>query len=439
MPADLAVGVTLVVWATWVTAGTGGREPHRLTVLALLVLVSALLVRPWRTLPRTALVLGNGIGVAAAGVVLTAPTGFAGADEAASYVVFGQLVLVLLAWAVDTARRLALLLALLLLGVMQVAMGWLAYWGGEDATRPFQGTFFWHNPVGISLAVGAAVALVVLLTQPSPWSLLGWFAAPLTGAVCLLTTSRASALLLGGGAVVVLGLAVLQRRWLDAAKVGVVAVLTWATSLLLVGPVFFADAQGGASPLAGTAARAAAEPLEGNTEYRLVTWQLAVDVFREWPLTGAGFHGFKSAATQVSGEPQVVAHSHNGFLQTAADGGLLLALPFWAGALLVAYAVVRRLRSTRSQDPLVIGGALALLLLVLHGGMDFDWSYPSLLAALGVAVAAALGGSLARRAPDPGPARELVVAAVCVGLLVAAAFGAWDGGLDLNTPVGGTS
>lgn len=438
-PADAAVGLTLLVWATWVTAGTGGREPHRLSVLAALVLVSALLVRPWRALPRMALVLGYGIGLAAVGVVLTAPTGLEGADEAASYVVFGQLVMVLMAWAVDTDRRRALLLALLAFGVLQVAMGWLAFWGGEDPTRPFQGTFFWHNPVGISLAVAAVVGLVVLLSQPRPWRLLGWFTAPLAGAVCLLTTSRASALLLAGGAALLLGLSLVLRRWRDAAKVVAVGALAWGTSMLLVSPVFFPSVDGaGASPLAGTTARAAAEPLAGNTEYRLVTWQLAVDVFKEWPLSGAGFHGFKSAATQVSGEPQMVAHSHNGFLQALADGGLLLAVPFWSGALLVAVVVARRLWATRGREPLLLGAGLALLLLVLHGGMDFDWSYPALLAALAVAIAAALGGP-GRTGRGLTVRGELAAAGCCALLLAAAAVGAWDGGLDLNTTVGGSS
>jgi O-antigen ligase len=432
---DLLVGATLLVWATWLTAGTGGREPHRLSVVAVLVLASALVVPPWRVLPRTALVLGHGLGLAAFGVVAIAPTGWEGADAAASYAVLGQLVMVLLAWAVDPLRRQLLLLSLLLFGALQLPLGWLSYWGGGDPARPFQGTFYWHNQVGVALAVGAVLGVWAVNALDRPWRLLAWFGGPLAGAGCLLTTSRASVGLMGLGVVSLAALALARRRWLDLARVASGAAAIWVVSLGLVSPFFFPDA-GGASPLDGADARGEAEPLQGNTAYRLVTWRLAVDVFREWPLTGTGFHGFKSAASQVSGEPQIVHHSHNGFLQAAADGGLLLALPFWSGALLVAFVLLRRLAATRLADAGAVGSGLALGVLVLHGGMDFDWSYPALLLALGVALAA---GVAQPGAPAAAGARSAAVpqALLCASLLVLAAAGAWGGGLDLNTSVGG--
>ena len=145
----------LAWWATRFVEGTGGREPRVLTTGLVLLLVATLLVRPWRRLPVSVLLLGTGLGLAALAVVLTAPTGLAGRHEAASYVFTGHLALVVLAWATDHVRRTLLLLTVLAAGGLQFAHGWLPWWGLQDQGRLFQGTFYWHNQAGIFLAAGA--------------------------------------------------------------------------------------------------------------------------------------------------------------------------------------------------------------------------------------------------------------------------------------------
>jgi O-antigen ligase len=405
----------LITWATWLTWGTG----------------------PWRVLPRFALLLGNSLGVAAAVVVLTAPTGWAGRDEAASYAVVGQVFLVLAAWASDDIRRWALLGALVAFGVLQFTKGWLQWWGGGDPAQPFVGTFYWHNQSGICLAVASVLAALLVVARRRPWAHLGWVAAPICAAGTLFSTSRASQL------VVVLGISLLAlwavvvrsaRAWWP--RLAALGALSFVTSVVLVGPPFFAGTgDGPKTPFAGTAARGAQQPLSGNTSYRLETWEHAVLVFREFPVTGTGFGGFKSAATLVTGEPQRVHHSHNAFLQAAADGGLVLAVPLWVAAAALSVVVLRRVCVSRGLLPLPLaGGALALLLLVLHSGMDFDWSYPALFVAAAVAAAAAW---------QPGPAsaggRARLIAAACgTALIVGAVLAAWGGGMDLNTRLDGT-
>lgn len=433
---DVSVVFVLAYWATHLTWGSGGREPHRLSYLAALLLVAFAVVRPWRSVGRGLLLWANALGLAAGLVVLTAPTGLEGRHEAASYVVTGQLVVLLAAWAKDPLRRLAVLVAVMLFGIGQLSMGWLAWWGSGDPTSPFLGTFFWHNQAGTSLAVAALVAYGCLLLLDGPLRLLAWVVAPLAAAGTVFSTSRAS---MGGlvlGLALVLGLGVWLRRWRASLRVLIAAAAGWLTSLVLVSPVFFAsvDSAGGASPLAGTAARGAAEPLSGNTEARLYSWDLAVEVFREWPLTGAGFHGFKSASSQVVGEPQQFAHAHNGFLQAAADGGLVLALPLWIGAIALAAIVVRRLlHEGKALDPSLMISTPVLLLLVLHAGMDFDWSYPALACATGVVAALFVA-----RSTRTEPSRLSQAAAVSgLALLVLAVVGAWSGGMDLNATVGG--
>ncbi|WP_323791503.1 hypothetical protein [Nocardioides sp.] len=95
--ADAAVALTLLWWAVYLARGTGGREPHLLSYGCLLLAAAVVVVRPWRRLPTRALLLGHAVGAAAYGVVLLAPTGSAGADEAAAMVFTAEFLLVLVA------------------------------------------------------------------------------------------------------------------------------------------------------------------------------------------------------------------------------------------------------------------------------------------------------------------------------------------------------
>ena len=77
------------------------------------------------------------------------------------------------------------------------------------------------------------------------------------------------------------------------------------------------------------------------------------------------------------------------------------------------------------------GAGAALLVLVLHSGMDFDWAYPSLLLLPALVAPLALG--------PHGRPRRLVAwwpTALAVALLVTGAWWAWGGGLSLNAPLG---
>jgi hypothetical protein len=137
--ASAAVILMLAWWASYLLWGTGGREPHVLSVSCGLLLVSTLLVQPWRVLGPRTMLLGCSIGVAAFLVVLTAPTGWAGAHEAASYTHAGLLGVVVLAWARTAPRRLVLHVTVIAAAGLQFSQGWLAWWGNGDQTELFRG------------------------------------------------------------------------------------------------------------------------------------------------------------------------------------------------------------------------------------------------------------------------------------------------------------
>jgi O-antigen ligase len=247
------------------------------------------------------------------------------------------------------------------------------------------------------------------------------------------TTSRGSQLGLALGVVLLAVVAVgVPRRRGAVLRLTLAAGLGWAATTLLTGPPFFREE---ASAFAATAARS--ESFVSNGVQRFEDWRRAAAIFAEWPLTGAGFYSFDSATLQVTEKRDGVttAFAHNGFLQAAADGGLALLVPL---CLVVGLVLVLGLRavpaSVRAGDLVQPGAWITFLVLVLHSGMDFDWTYPALLSlpALLVPLVVAPRRSPAQ-APDRATSRlRLVLGLVAVALLVLAAVGAWDGGLSLN-------
>ena len=428
--ADVSVAATVTWWAAWLTWGSGGREPHVLSTGCLLLLASVLLVRPWRTLPKAALLIGYGLGAAAAAVVLTAPTGFAGMHEAASYAYAGQLGLVVLAWARSEARRALLLGVVLIAAAAQFTKGWLPWWGLQDPTRLFQGTFYWHNQAGIFLAAGALLGFAVVAQAHRPLHPLGWVVAPLATAGVVYTTSRGSQLGLLLGLVLLLA-ATVRSRGVRAPvwRLAGVAALAVAVTTLLTGPPFFPQR------VAATAATAArSESFVSNGVQRFEDWRRAAAIFLEWPLTGAGFYSYDSATVAVTTKRDGVstAFAHNGFLQALADGGLVLAVPLLLAVSAVLLLALRNLGDAlRAGDLVRVGAGVTFLVLVLHSGMDFDWTYPSLLSLAALVGVLAIPASRHQAAP-PGHWADIAWSAAAVLLLAVSAWGAWPGGLHLN-------
>lgn len=428
---DASVGATLLWWATVLTWGTGGRDPRVLSYGCLLLAVSLLLVRPWQRTGRTATVLALWLAAAPVVVVLTAPTGWAGAPVAASYTFASLLFLLVAGWAEDPARRLAVLALVAAAGGLQFAQGWTAWWGGQNPAGMFQGTFYWHNQAGIFLAAGAVAGAALVTFAARPWTVLGAVVAALSGAGVVFSASRGSQIGLAIGLLLLAGCALLAaHRLRSLVRLGLVSAGMLLTSSVLAGPPFFSER---VSAFAGTAARS--ESFTGNGVARFTDWRIAGEIFQQWPLTGAGFHSFTSASASV-GSPEGTSFAHNGFLQAAADGGLLLALPLWVAVLIGCAVAFRRLPAAmRRRDHSRAAAAVLLLVLVLHSGMDFDWDYPSLLALSALVGAVALAPDRQIEAGRLPRGRSALLGVCATLLLLIAAGGAWDGGLDLNASV----
>jgi O-antigen ligase len=377
LAAGVALAVALVVWAVPVTHGTGGRDPWVLGLGLLSVVPALLLVRPWRVLPTWQVSVAMAPAVAALIVCLTAPTGFDGLDETATLAYCGGLYVATRSWAVDALRRRLLMVMLALVGLEQFTQAYLPWWGGGSVRTMMVGTFYWHNQYAAFVLGTGLVAGVLAVRGSGLVRRVGWLTAPWCLASLLFAGSRASLATFVVAWTVVLVLSFLDRKGRIAA-LSLVAV-SLGLAAFLTSPLLMDDAGWFTSTVQ---ARESSQSVEGNGRGRIELWRAAVGLGSDHPVTGAGFDSFGSAgATRMPAGYTLSTYVHNGYLQAFSDGGLVLLLPLTvATGLALALGLRLLLRRRREDDLVAVAVPVALLALILHAGVDFDWAYPSLAA-----------------------------------------------------------
>jgi O-antigen ligase len=446
-PAVVAVAAT-AWWLIEVTRSWAGRDAPSVTVGAILVALAVVLVRPDRVLPRSAVLLATAISIGAFVVPLSADTGWAGAPDAAIYACGAWLALVVAATIVSRPDTFVWFLTLVAASAaIQFMSGWLGWWGGEDPARPMVGTFYWHNPYAAFLIPGGLVGLAFWIWRVRLFALLGLLCFLFATVGIVYSTSRASLASFVLGVVLVGVLALVgEARWRALRQFAFGLVIAVAGSYFVGGPPFFPHRS---SPLSGEQARAAGQSLSQNGGYRLDFWREALTVFRHHPVTGGGF---KSMVAQSIGHvPKswpLSPYAHNGYLQALGDGGLVLGVPFLLAVLVVAVVCVRSLirgviRRDLSVDAVVL--AIALACVMLHAGVDFDWTYAADFAMASVLAGLVVGRWLiARQTPaepaEPNPdkraqSRRLVLGGCVLAGVALLGVSAWvmrDGNHGVN-------
>lgn len=352
-----STAVALVLAFLAVAANAGGKRASRpVAALATLLPISALLM------------------------CLVSPTGWYGADDAASYTLAALTVLAVVGYARTADRRLIVVLTVCVAGLVEFGEAFLPWWGGEDPSVPMTGTFYWWNPFAAFLLPSALLGAALALRGGAPWRSVGWIVAPLSAAGIVFSSSRMTTLLLVAGflGLILLALARATRRavllrWLLLAAVTVGVVFG------LSGPPVFPQR---ASVTAAAEAKAdSGQSVAQNTTYRLEFWKRALAVVEDRPVIGSGPHALVGASDGLV--PSGYARSnlvHNGYLQALSDGGLLLGLPFLLGCAGCLLAGVRLLLSARTQQEdrwLRTALPIALAAAGAHSAVDFDWSHPS--------------------------------------------------------------
>lgn len=421
MAAGAAVGSVLLVWALPMTHGAGGRDPWLLGLGLLSLLPALLLLRPWRSLPASHVLLSMAPAVAALAVCLSAATGFDGLDETALLAYAGGLYLCVRAWAVDGQRRLLVLVALALVGLEQFSKAYLPWWGNGSVRELMVGTFYWHNQFSAFMLGTGLVAAVLAVRGTGLARRVGWVTAPWALAALLFAGSRAGLATFAVCWTVVVLLSFLDRRGRVASLSLLAVALGLAT--LLSSPLLMEDAGRFSSTLA---AREAEQGVEGNGRARLAYWEAAVRLGVEHPVTGTGFDSFGAASVSLLPERSMLSpYVHNGYLQAFSDGGAVLLGAVVAATGLPLLVAARTLARRRREDDLLgVAVPIALFALVLHSGVDFDWVYPSL-AALFAILAAVLPAGPPGRSATRGPGRgrragSALLAALVLVVVVAA-------------------
>jgi hypothetical protein len=128
---------------------------------------------------------------------------------------------------------------------------------------------------------------------------------------------------------------------------------------------------------------------ENPITLRLITYRTALDIFRDFPVTGVGLGNYGTLNPRYQTSPRFVTQfAHNTLLQLLSEGGVALI----AGLMCVGVAGIRW-RSSQNQirrralsgDPLYLGMLGSLVAWLVHNGLDIDFYFPSL-GALGVLV-----------------------------------------------------
>ncbi|ANM29051.1 hypothetical protein ABI59_04765 [Acidobacteria bacterium Mor1] len=178
----------------------------------------------------------------------------------------------------------------------------------------------------------------------------------------------ATVLMLGALAVVAFAAA---RSWKGRLVMLLVLVLmvplvVWGISLTPLGERFedFVDSEGGTLLLAGS---------------RVTTWNVATDIFADYPVTGSGFGTFRELfpAYVPPGSFKIWNQVHNDYLELLIEGGVV------AGALtliLLALFGWRAIRAVRDGERMRIerlGLALGILCLAIHAVGDFNHQIPA--------------------------------------------------------------
>jgi hypothetical protein len=124
--------------------------------------------------------------------------------------------------------------------------------------------------------------------------------------------------------------------------------------------------------------RAAENPIT----LRLITYKTALDIFRDFPVTGVGLGNYGTHNPRYQTSPRLVTQFvHNTPLQLLSEGGLVLVVVL----LCVGLAGIRwnssqtQISSQRpSSDPLYLGMIGSLIAWLVHNGLDIDFYFPSL-------------------------------------------------------------
>jgi putative inorganic carbon (HCO3(-)) transporter len=254
---------------------------------------------------------------------------------------------------------------------------------GQVAWREFS-TFYNPNMLAGFLALTIPVTLGLMLIPQRPMLKAGVGMLVVIQCMTFMTTgSRGGFLALGVGVVGLLAVGVVSR---------VLSARRDLVALIAVGAVALAAIFIMSRPLVTrTAASGSAAEGASSTAFRVQVWRSTIRMILDRPLLGSGLGTYEYAYPRhaIVGPSKM---AHEGYLQLAAEMGVLWAplLLLWAWAL--ARQALRAIRDgSRSGRLIVLGCGGGLLATAAHSLVDFDWYVYAIALTAAVLVAALTG------------------------------------------------
>lgn len=384
----VAYASVLCVWLLYVLPARGGWQSYVVPVATVLLLPALLVLRPWVHCSRLVLTLASLPAAGALVAAAAAPYGDGGPISLSRWGYFGGVLLATAAFGRTPVRRIAVIVAILLAGLLQYSQAWLPWWGGGGTVDgPMLGTVYSANPFGSLMLAFTLVAAAVAVLAPAPLRRLGLVVAPLCACGVVLSAARAAMLVLVCGGLVLAVVALRVRGARGLGRVLAVAALSYAALLASTSSVFFA---GESNALAATTTKTTSgQTLDSTTSVRLDYWRAAAGQFADHPVVGGGSGSYMgNSRLRMSPAAERSPFAHNEVLGSLAEGGLALGLPVLALFVLAggrgALVLLHSLRCPAAADPVALAATLGAGALLLHGLADFALSFPAILAFLAV-------------------------------------------------------
>lgn len=217
------------------------------------------------------------------------------------------------------------------------------------------------------------------------------------GAGLALTRSRGGILGAIAATLVLMGLAIAHRRQSRAAaKGGRAAHAGTAVGLVLAVALSaaFAASTTGKGPFLRFLA---ADPNDIGSDGRVVVWRHSLEAWRLHPVLGSGLGTFREAFRQVQprGFTGLVDQAHSESLQLLVTSGLVGFLLGGFALLAGVQLLVRRFLAQRHHEEgaVALAGLGALVALLVHGLVEFNFSIPAIPATLAALLGAAWAAS----------------------------------------------
>lgn len=116
-----------------------------------------------------------------------------------------------------------------------------------------------------------------------------------------------------------------------------------------------------------------------SEEPRQYYWEQAIESIREYPLTGYGPGTFSLINTKFRQVPQLrTLYTHNEYLQTFAESGVIAGMAFCALIIHGISVVVRGILRKENSKPVSVFYAVAIVAIAINNLFDFDWHFSAI-------------------------------------------------------------